>query len=123
VEATIARVVSSGERIAGFGHPVYRGIDPRAAHLLEEVYRSVKPHERALLERLAREATRTSTREPNVDFALGGLAFALEMPVGSTEAILAIARTAGWIAHAIEEYAEAPLRFRAKSIYVGEPER
>ena len=37
----------------------------------------------------------------------------------ATEAILATARTAGWVAHAIEEYAEAPLRFRAKSIYVG----
>jgi citrate synthase len=123
VEAAIAHVVSSGERIPGFGHPVYRGMDPRAAYLLEEVYRSVKPQERALLERLGREASRTSMREPNADFALGGLAFALEMPVGSTEAILAIARTAGWIAHAIEEYAEAPLRFRAKSIYVGEPER
>lgn len=122
-EAAIARVVASGERIPGFGHPVYRGMDPRAAYLLEAVYGSVKPHERAVLERLAREGSRTSTREPNVDFALGGLAFALDMPVGSTEAILAIARTAGWIAHAIEEYAEAPLRFRAKSIYVGEPER
>jgi citrate synthase len=122
-EAAIARVVAGGERIPGFGHPVYRGIDPRAAYLLEAVYQSVKPAERTMLERLAREGARTSTREPNVDFALGGLAFALEMPVGSTEAILATARTAGWVAHAIEEYAEAPLRFRAKSIYVGEQER
>jgi citrate synthase len=122
-EAAIARVVASGERLPGFGHPVYRGSDPRAAYLLEAVYQSVKPAERAVFERLAREGARTSTREPNVDFALGGLAFALEMPVGSTEAILATARTAGWVAHAIEEYAEAPLRFRAKSIYVGESER
>jgi citrate synthase len=43
------------------------------------------------------------------------------MPIGATEAIFAIARTAGWIAHALEEYGEARLRFRAKSIYVGPP--
>jgi citrate synthase len=32
-----------------------------------------------------------------------------------------VARSAGWIAHAIEEYAEAPVRFRPRALYVGEP--
>ena len=36
-------------------------------------------------------------------------------------AIFAIARTAGWIAHAIEEYEEPGLRFRIEGTYVGEP--
>jgi citrate synthase len=30
-------------------------------------------------------------------------------------AIFAIARTAGWLAHAAEEYAQAPLRFRGRA--------
>ncbi|HMJ13896.1 MAG TPA: citrate/2-methylcitrate synthase [Polyangiaceae bacterium] len=118
-EAAIARLLGASERIPGFGHPVYRGIDPRAAFLLKELYAVLKSSDCALLERLAAEGTRSSTRQPNVDFALGALAFALEMRPGSTEAVMAVARTAGWIAHAIEEYGEAPLRFRARSIYVG----
>jgi citrate synthase len=41
------------------------------------------------------------------------------MPLGATEAVFAIARSAGWIAHALEEYTEQPLRFRARAIYTG----
>jgi citrate synthase len=44
------------------------------------------------------------------------------MPVGATEAIFVIARTAGWIAHALEEYGESPLRFRARAVYNGPEE-
>lgn len=118
-EAAIARVVANSERIPGFGHPVYRGTDPRAACLLGELKALAKPDERALLEGLAQLGTRASSHEPNVDFALGAVAYALGMPLGSTEAVFAIARTAGFIAHAIEEYGETPLRFRARSIYLG----
>jgi citrate synthase len=32
---------------------------------------------------------------------------------------MAIARTAGWLAHAIEEYQEVPLRFRPRALYIG----
>ena len=37
------------------------------------------------------------------------------MPAEAATAIFAIARTAGWIAHAAEEYAERPLRFRGRA--------
>ncbi len=43
------------------------------------------------------------------------------MPTGAGEAIFAIARIAGWLAHAMEEYERrTPLRLRA--VYIG-PER
>ena len=35
------------------------------------------------------------------------------------EAVFAIARTAGWISHALEEYEEDPLRFRFQARYIG----
>ena len=41
------------------------------------------------------------------------------MAADAIEAIFALARIAGWIAHALEEYAETPLRFRTRAIYVG----
>ena len=46
---------------------------------------------------------------------LGALAFAGEMDADAGEAVFAIARCAGWLAHAMEEYAEAPLRFRIRA--------
>jgi citrate synthase len=39
------------------------------------------------------------------------------MPEASGAVIFTIARTAGWLAHAIEEYGEAPVRFRPRAVY------
>ena len=57
--------------------------------------------------------------EPNIDFALGALALAGTMPFGATEGVFTIGRTAGWVAHVLEEYDERPLRYRPRAIYTG----
>jgi citrate synthase len=56
---------------------------------------------------------------PNLDLALGALTYLARMPVDAGEVVFAIARTAGWLAHAMEEYEEKPLRFRARAKYTG----
>jgi citrate synthase len=56
---------------------------------------------------------------PNSDLALGALTYAARMPADAAMAIFAVARTAGWIAHAAEEYAEPPLRFRGRAVKPG----
>lgn len=58
---------------------------------------------------------------PNIDFLLATLAFVTGMDAAAGEAIFAVARTAGWIAHAMEEYRETPVRFRPRAQYVGPP--
>ncbi|MDG2040344.1 MAG: citrate/2-methylcitrate synthase [Ilumatobacter sp.] len=58
---------------------------------------------------------------PNVDFALGALTYIAGMPPDAGEVIFAIARTAGWLAHALEEYEETPIRFRPVGRYVVSP--
>jgi citrate synthase len=109
-----------GNRVTyGFGHPVYRGVDPRAAHLLEVLGPLARREDRRLFDAVLAVASSHGAAHLNVDFALGALAFALKMPLGATEAIFAVARTAGWLAHALEEYGEAPLRFRARAVYIG----
>ena len=55
---------------------------------------------------------------PNIDLALGAMTDCFGLTPGSAEAIFAIARTAGLIAHALEEYPYR-LRFRARAAYVG----
>jgi citrate synthase len=91
-----------------FGHQVHRHGDPRTGPLLEDVYGFATSADRELIESTAGLAT----APPNVDFALGALSYAARMPAEAAAAIFAIARTAGWIAHAAEEYGEPPLRFR-----------
>lgn len=116
-EIAVGHALASG-RLPGFGHPVYKGEDPRATELLTRLGNVLKAKSKQLLERVVRAArTDPSAPPPNVDFALGALAFATEMPLGATEAIFALARCAGWIAHALEEYDEAPLRFRGRALY------
>jgi len=118
--ADVPRVVGSvlrrGERIPGFGHFVYCAGDPRAVFLLGKV-RAAAPGSPRLevAEALAAEVARRGLPSPNIDFALGALASVSGMVTGAGQAVFAVARTAGWLGHALEEYARrTPLRPRAR---------
>jgi citrate synthase len=119
-ERAVAHTLSMAQRVPGFAqHPVYRGADPRAVALFALLEPVTRSKERERIAALIAAGKASAGAEPNVDFALAAVAFALEMPIGATEAVFAIARSAGFIAHALEEYGEQPLRFRARSIYLG----
>jgi citrate synthase len=102
---------------AGFGHPVHEHGDPRFALLLEQVLPIASPRRRERIEAYAHG--RAGLPAPNVDAALGGLGYAIGAEPGATESIFAIARTAGWLAHAFEEADELPVRFRGRTLYRG----
>jgi citrate synthase len=118
-ELAFAQALDGSKGTYGFGHPVYRGLDPRAGHLLDVLAPLAGREDRRLLDAVLAVARSHGAAPPNVDYALGALAFVLKMPKGATEAIFATARTAGWLAHALEEYGESPLRFRARAVYIG----
>jgi citrate synthase len=111
-----------GERIRGFGHAVYQSGDPRAAYLLERLREaagaaaSPAPAERlAVAEAVLEAAATRRLAAPNVDFALAALANMAGMTAGAGEAIFVVARSAGWLAHALEEYERGrPIRPRAE---------
>jgi citrate synthase len=110
-----------GERLRGFGHRLYPGGDPRAATLLARLRDTAggSPRMQAV-ESLLEAARRRGLPEPNVDLALAALAHVTGMTRGAGEAVFAVARTAGWIAHALEEYdRNTPIRPRA--VYTGPP--
>jgi citrate synthase len=98
--------------VPGFGHRVYRDRDPRADHLLA---RTSPDADAAAL--LAAAANR-GLPAPNVDFALAALVKAHGLRPGSSATIFTVARIAGIVAHALEEY-EHRLRFRPRASYVG----
>lgn len=109
VSARLAR----GAAMPGFGHPLYPDGDPRAAALLSAF---TAP---ALLAEL-RTTTETATGlSPNIDFALVSLARTLKLPPDAPFILFATARSAGWMAHAIEQLQTGRL-IRPRARYVGE---
>ena len=112
-----------GERIPGFGHPLYPDGDPRAALLLA-IVRDLRARARelAVADALDRETAALVGRRPNVDFAVVALRRVLGMPRGSALALVAIARSVGWIAHALEQYADERL-IRPRARYTGRSPR
>ncbi|MBW8824889.1 MAG: citrate synthase family protein [Acidobacteria bacterium] len=120
-EAAVGEWLRRGDDLPGFGHSVYTGPDPRAPALLAAVEQSRPP---AALWRTIEDVLRVVTSRqgphPNIDFALAALGETARMPLGAGEAIFAVARTAGWVAHAIEEYGHR-LRFRPRAEYTGPP--
>ena len=114
----LAYALESHGHLPGFGHPLYPDGDPRARVLLDLIYDAETPQTPGTraAQSLIDAARRHSRAEPNVDFALAVLSTVARMPPTAGETIFTIARTAGWVAHAIEEYTEPPLRFRARAV-------
>jgi citrate synthase len=109
-----------GEPLPGFGHRVYRQRDPRA----ELVLALLRAHDAAGPVLAAVEALRAGLAGrpeafPNVDLALAAVMHGLDLRPDAGEAVFALARTVGWIAHALEEYRGPGLRFRAEGVYTG----
>ncbi len=107
-------------RFPGFGHAVYREQDPRYGALMARVVDAWGAESGLVTVYRVRDViNQRNDAIPNVDLALGALSFLAGMPAEAGEVIFAIARTAGWLAHALEEYEEEPLRFRARERYTG----
>lgn len=104
----------SGEPLPGFGHRIYQQRDPRAQVLFE-----------LLADSPVSQSVQAIVKEvpgfPNSDLALAAMMHAYGLRPDTGEALFAIARIVGWTAHALEEYAEPGLRFRAAGIYTGPP--
>jgi citrate synthase len=126
LDAWIERKLNAGERIAGFGHRVFRGNDPRAAALraaLQQMGSGAGRLEFAarLEQRLAAvlDRVKPGRRLPaNVEIMAALLLDAVRIPREAFTAIFAIARSAGWIAHALEQQQTGRM-IRPASHYVG----
>jgi citrate synthase len=119
----VGDVLRRGEKLPGFGHFVYRDGDPRANLLLRLIAEYAPDSERlAVASAVTAEARRRALPDPNIEFALAVLAAAAGMVRGAGEAMFATGRTAGWLAHALEEY-ERNIPIRPRCVYTGPRER
>ncbi|GIF25806.1 citrate synthase [Actinoplanes tereljensis] len=113
---TITDRQRSGAPVPGFGHPLYPDGDPRATTLMEMIADGPVRDTAELMI----DAMRTRAGiHPNIDFALAALTLTHGMPADAGETIFAVGRTAGWLAHALEEYGDRPSRFRPTGQYAG----
>lgn len=119
-DACIAHIVESGRPPTGFGHQMYRDRDPRA-QCLARLLRAYAPGHPAVLatDRLVEAIEPWAQTFANSDLWLGTLAHVLGWRAEAGALVFMLARTAGWLAHALEEYEAEPLRYRIAGVYVG----
>ena len=120
-------------RLMGFGHRVYKYVDPRA-RVIQTMAKTVLEHlgiddpllDIALrLEEIALKDEYFIERKlyPNVDFYSGIVLRAMGLPTTMFTAIFALARTAGWVSHWLELTDDAHGIDRPRQLYVGPPKR
>jgi citrate synthase len=120
--AVMANRLRRGESLPGFGHPLYPAGDPRAGLLMRLAEASGNDAEWRLVRALRKAGSELLHELPNLDFGLAALARTYGLPDGAPLVLFALGRTAGWIAHAIEQYSSGEL-IRPRARYTGvEPE-
>nr|WP_314606034.1 citrate synthase family protein [uncultured Janthinobacterium sp.] len=108
---------------AGFGHPLYPRGDPRAAYLLDRLSALSHAHPQvAIILSVCATAGELLDARPNADLALAAMELAFGWPEGAALSVFALARSAGWIAHANEQVASAAL-IRPRARYIGRHQR
>ncbi|MGD9794994.1 MAG: citrate synthase [Acidimicrobiia bacterium] len=124
----VSTQVASGHGVSpvvavGFGHPLYPDGDPRGAALLLRARAVAASHRRShemwVIDQVAEVMGAQTGRAPNVDFGLAALGHVAQMRPDAGQIIFTVARMAGWLGHAIEEYEQEPLRFRGRARYIG----
>lgn len=122
-------------RLMGFGHRVYRNMDPRAAIMkqtCDEVLNELGLHNDPQF-KLAMELEQIALKDPyfverklypNVDFYSGIVLSALGIPVSMFTVIFALARTVGWISHWHEMISDPNQKIgRPRQLYTGADRR
>ena len=132
VESAVAKAKDkeSGFRLMGFGHRVYKNFDPRAKIIREMTHKvlGVLGVDDPLLDvamRLEEAALKDEyfiqrKLYPNVDFYSGIIYKALKIPTEMFTVMFAIGRTAGWVAHWLEQQVDPEAKIgRPRQIYTG----
>jgi citrate synthase len=131
ISAWAEKKLAAGERLMGFGHRVFKNGDPRAL-ILGEALRRLGARLGPAAGRLAFAAGVERTvgaafaklkpgrvaLQPNVEINAALLLDAVGLPRDAFMPVFAVARCAGWLAHALEQQREGRL-IRPSSAYIG----
>jgi citrate synthase len=110
---TAREIHGSGGKVPGFGHPVHRPLDPRAERILELADERGVSGAHVELARCLRDAVAETWDRPlpmNVALPIAAVMLDLGYPARTVQAVPILARTAGLLAHLVEEQ-ERPIGF------------
>jgi citrate synthase len=122
VEQWVLDAFAQKKKIMGFGHRVYRTVDPRAIHLAEmsrklgERIGETKWYEMSM--KMQEVVLREKHLNANVDFFSASTYYALGIPTDLFTPIFACSRISGWTAHVLEQFKNNRL-IRPRAEYVG----
>ena len=113
-KSAVRALRKKGDVPPGFGHQLYPAGDPRAQPLLAAARGATNKRARTMLAIV--DAVRDAA--PTVDVGFAVLVASLGAPPPAASGLFAVARSAGWIAHVIEQSAAGVL-MRPRARYVG----
>jgi citrate synthase len=110
-------------KVPGFGHRVYRTLDPRAIHLKQLSEEIGKRTGHVALYEMSRDIEQTVKEmkglNANVDFYSASMYYSLGIPIDLYTPIFAVSRMSGWTAHILEQYRNNRL-IRPRADYIGD---
>lgn len=122
VDSYLEDALAQKKKIMGIGHRIYKVLDPRAPHLKRMAQKLSaqigEPKWIQMSERIAERMLDAKGLHANVDFYSATVYYSLGIPTDLFTPIFAIARTAGWTAHVLEQLADNRL-IRPQSVYTG----
>ena len=121
-ESYVDAMLAKRQKITGFGHRVYKTMDPRAAILKDMAQKFIKTDkERKVFQILEKTEEMMKTWKnlyPNVDLYSGLALNHVGIPSYLFTPVFAVGRTPGWLAHVLEQYADNRL-IRPRAEYIG----
>ncbi|MBN1963014.1 MAG: citrate synthase [Anaerolineae bacterium] len=124
-EAWITKALARKRKIMGFGHRVYKAMDPRAV-ILKEYAQQITARAGTgdwlqiaeIIEKTMIEKVGGKGIWPNVDFFSGVVMSSMGIDPELFTVIFAVSRVSGWVAHALEQRNDNRI-FRPRFVYVG----
>jgi len=121
-ESYVDAMLAKRQKITGFGHRVYKTMDPRAAILKDMAQKFIKTEkERKVFQILEKTEEMMKTWKslyPNVDLYSGLALNHVGIPSYLFTPVFAVGRAPGWLAHILEQYADNRL-IRPRAEYIG----
>lgn len=122
VDSYIVAKLAAKQKITGFGHRVYRTMDPRARILkgiIHDFARTEKEKQAfQILERIEAIMQKEKNLYPNVDLYSGLALNHIGIPSYLFTPVFAVGRAPGWLAHVLEQYADNRI-IRPRAEYIG----
>jgi citrate synthase len=121
-ESYVDALLAKRQKITGFGHRVYKTMDPRAAILKEMATKFIRSEkERKVFQILEKTEEMMKTWKnlyPNVDLYSGLALNHVGIPSYLFTPVFAVGRSPGWLAHILEQYSDNRL-IRPRAEYIG----